>query len=203
MTVFSLHGLDLMIDTRWSNTIIAIKETDPAASSSIFKLFDNFNATKYALYEPGFLRWMGAVFASEISKHANVAGPIYIVGHSAGAAVGLNLIRPLSLHGYTIEKWVGLGMPRTGWKDAYNFIPRQNSPLRQSPSIVMNHYRYGADLVTYLPPWGNDYKRPYPVGESRIGLASAPWPNLKDHQIDKYLFELAALAKPTMPPVDR
>lgn len=106
---------------------------------------------------------------------------VYLTGHSLGAGVSLLMVPQLVARGYNVVKWVGLGTPLVLW-----------NPLRswRTENTLMHAYRYGRDIITYLPPKWLGYELPPGVRLIKIGKPARRWPNISDHWVEQYVREI-------------
>lgn len=91
--------------------------------------------------------------------------PLILTGHSMGGAIAISASFILKARGYNIAETVAFGSPFVYY-------------TKHKPDFDMTLYRYGRDLVTYVP-FGR-----HPVKVTQLGKG---WlPNLKDHKLALY-----------------
>lgn len=191
---FTVNELEVLVEETWlpewlTNkpadhrcTVISVRGTEVTDNFSpidiirdllFFPAADTLNGLAHA----GMLSGAHKIADVLVKRYAGLAEfPILLGGHSLGAGVSLLLIKLLQARRWPVRRWVGLGCPRVFFMRA------------KIDSVELFNYRYGHDLVTYLPPRLMGYAAPVPY--IKIGTPARPWPNVSDHAIENYVKQI-------------
>ena len=130
---------------------------------------------------------------SKINKRGTRTKPLYIVGHSLGAATALNVAALLVMAGYKVKAVRGYGCPRTGVL----------KPLVDA-KVDVKLFRYGKDFVTHVAPWFDPHVPYTCIGKSRGRFSDHSSANYADgscaHPNNREQVHIAPLPEP---PVER
>lgn len=187
---FSVNDLETLITTTVDGTdnavVVTVRGTEITNDFSLFDIIRDLRFLPMPDKDSGIshagMLWGANLVARELARRLKETNrqrlPLYLGGHSLGAGVSLLMVPEMARRGYHVKKWVGLGTPRVVWHEGNRW---------RYAGVPLHAYRYGRDLVTYLPPTWLGYELPDIVKTFRVGTPTRPWPNISDHWVTKYL----------------
>ena len=183
----SFNDLETLILERDDHIVVAVRGTEISVDTSIPDIVRDLMFMPHYDRDNGFAHAgmsTGAHFlARELQKYIGLSDkPFYLTGHSLGAFVSLLLVNELRGRGYKVLHWVGLGTPNGFW-----------GPLTTSfDGVELQAFRFGRDIVTYVPLFTMGYHLPCP--QIKIGQSLRGWPTRHDHSIELYLDAMMRLS---------
>lgn len=187
---FRVHDLEVLVTETSRCLIVTVRGTEVTEDFSLMDVVRDLRCVPLYDRDSGLGHagmTMGAnLVASKLDRRLRKRPdgrdiPIVLGGHSLGAGVSLLMVPDLIRRGYNVVRWVGLGTPRVAW------VPSSDWRCRD---VRMTAYKYGRDIVTYLPPKWLGYRLPDGVEEVTIGTPARRWPNVTDHQVVRYVTEI-------------
>ena len=180
---FSIHDVEVLVTELDELTLVSVRGTELGDDISWWDIIRDLRFLPISMNRMGLghagMQWGAKLVARRLNQLLTKDKPLYFGGHSLGAGVSFLALAVLEQYGFTIHRWMGLGTPRV------QFLP-QERPLT---TVEMVAYRYGRDIVTYLPFRIMGYG--LSVEEKPLGTPSHWYPNSADHNVERYLTALA------------